>query len=281
MAEHITGRHHQEVERATSLAIGGALTTKGCKFAYSGQLGEDPYLSAGDRFFPNPGENVRHHEETFKRLEEFTERVFSKAEERRLVVVGHSFGGLLAVKLGLERPDLVAAVKSEAGLQEGYNETIGVKAVKLLVGHADGEEDARDDSAHIREFHEEIAERWSSDVSLSLHSASFDICFPLPQGLRIELPEGQQPRRRIVAPALPFLMASLRHIPGMPPDTELLHSSTFTEHVFLPMNQAEIKDTQRLRIETAVAERARAAGTVALEASKESEAPEKPDLVAA
>ena len=257
MMDQLTGQSNPDIELATPIAVGGALTTSECRLAYAGQLGVDPFLPAEERFFPNPRDNVRHHTETFKRLESFAEGVYEKSNGR-LVVVGHSFGGLMAVKLGLKRPDIVAAVKSEAGLQDGYRGTIGVRAVKLLVGDAEDADDAKHDSAHINELHEEIASEWSPDVSLSLHSALFDVCFPLPQGLGIELPSGQRPSRKIVAPNLPFFMQTLRlMIPDIPSDTEILPSLYCTEHILLPAADAEVNHTLELRRSVAAAEPAK------------------------
>jgi hypothetical protein len=248
MSDKYPGRPHADIELATSIVAGGALTTEAFLPAYSAHLGNDPFVSQEERFFPNPRSNVRDHEEAYKRFEERAENVFDKNGGQRLVVIGHSFGGLFAVKLGLRRPDLVAAAKSEAGLQEGYNakaKTVSIQALSWVVGKT--AEDGRHDSPHIREFHEELESDWSPDVSLDLHSALFDDCFPLPQGLNLRLPPGQRVGRRVVAPNLPGMMAYIRSKRGMPADVEILPTHFATEHLLLPRASGEIKHTLGLR----------------------------------
>lgn len=244
---------------ATTFVVGGALSSGLSKEIYKGQLGSDEFVSDDERYWENPAKNVRNHADTYLRMEEQAEKVFDMNERRRLVVIGHSFGALLATKLGLNRPDIVAEVKDLAGLQGGYRNTIGVKAVKMMVGTNKGMEDGKSDSKHMEAFHEEIASEWSPDVGLTIDSALLDICFPLPQGLNIELPEGQQATRRVVGPMVPFLLERLKLIGGMPQDVELLTSwdTPVTEHIFLPAWRVEVADTWQMRANVAAAEAAK------------------------
>jgi hypothetical protein len=234
-------------EMAPVIAIGGLLTIKRHLPLYrpllSGQTASE--LPASERFFPIPDRGLGHHEEMFDQLASQVIGAYERLEEPP-VLVGHSLGGLMATKFGLEHPDKVSAVVCLAGVQEGIkHETPSSFLLNRFLGSPPGRQLIQHDSDHMTAHKQKIAEDWSADVPLHLISPTFDDLLLLPQGLGLELPEGQEPQRRVVGlPGTGFL---LRFIPGMPKNTQILSSPALASHVDIPANIGVIRYTRAIR----------------------------------
>ena len=202
-------------------------------------------LSASDRFFPVPDKGLGDHEEMF---EELSSQLINASErlEEPPVVVGHSLGGLMATKFAVEHPDKVSAVVCLAGLQEGIkHETPSSFGLNLLLGRPPGRQLIQHDSDHMTAHKQKIANDWSADVPLHLVASPIDDLLLFPQGLGLELPEGQEPERRVVGlPGSGFL---LRFVPGMPKNTQILGSPVIANHYDIPANISVNRYTRAVR----------------------------------
>lgn len=234
-------------EMAPVIAIGGLLVVKRHLPLYrpllSGKANSE--LSASDRFFAVPDKGLGQHEEMFEELSSQIIKVYERLEEPP-VVVGHSLGGLMATKFAVEHPDKVSAVVCLAGLQEGIkDETPSSFLLNLALGKPAGRQLIQHDSDHMTAHKQKVAEDWPADVPLHLISTPIDDLLLFPQGLGLELPEGQEPQRRVVGlPGTGFL---LRLIPGMPKNTRILRSPVLANHYDIPVNIGVLRYTRAIR----------------------------------
>lgn len=241
--------HENLSEMSHVITYGGVLTIKQLLPLYKGILksGEDS-LPDHERFFPIPKKHLDEPSEMYKRFEDRFLSAHDKINER-VVVAGHSLGGLAAAMVGLEHPDKVAAVVCIAGAQSGIKqETAGTLALRRWINMPHVDKHISHDSGFMNEFKERIASEWSPDVSLHLISTPFDDLIVAPQGLGIELPEGQEPSRLLAAPNLPFVHRALRNLPGLPKGTRILNSRP-TTHYDIPRASAVINYTRNVRLE--------------------------------
>lgn len=234
-----------ETQMAPVLGIGGLLSVK-TQWHYYRPLLSDPNSPLGpkERFLPIPDRGLSSFPEMYGQLEEDFVATQEKLEEK-VVLVGHSLGGLMAIKLGLEHPDKTASVVSLAGIQEGIRSlTPTGKLLKWMLKNPPEAENLHPDSDLMQEHKKKIAAEWSPDTSLHLRSPTFDHLIPLPQGLCLELPDGQQPSRKVVGP--PGMGFLLRRISDMPRDVDILPSLP-TGHEDMAISLAVIRETRRIR----------------------------------
>jgi len=239
MVEYRPGLIPPEAERAEVVVLGGSGTTEAFRWLYDPILGDDSSLSPSERFIPNPSEEIGDIQEMRKRREGAVENIVSRLGQR-VVVFGHSIGGLQGTDLGRRRPDIVAAVANAGGLQDGMEkETLSTWLTKMAVGNPPDAVHMRHDSPFMKEHRERIATEWSPDVLLASMAATIDTFFPRLRGLGLELPDGQEHQRLIVAPKyIPsVLLRRFTGVPdgGMPENVQRLPSRFMTEHLFLPM----------------------------------------------
>lgn len=67
-------------------------------------------------------------------------QLVTSAGARRVVVVGHSFGGAVAVRVGVALPDVVAGVVTLATQSAGCEVAPGLRGRPVLVAHGDADE---------------------------------------------------------------------------------------------------------------------------------------------
>jgi pimeloyl-ACP methyl ester carboxylesterase len=242
----------QEVERAEVAVLGGALTVDACAdLIYPGLLGDDSSLSRHDRFVANPSGQINDLDEIRLRVEDRVEKIAS-ALDQRIVLVGHSLGGLEATDLGHRRPDIVAGVLNIAGLQDGMEEETWMTAlIKIAAGNPGDADLLKPDSPFIEEHRTGIREAWSDNVSLTSVTATYDACFPRFRGLGLELPEGQEHDRFIAAPSwlpdamvLKFAQAKGEHLPD---NVTRLPTRHITEHGLIVKSGAVIRLAKEFR----------------------------------
>jgi pimeloyl-ACP methyl ester carboxylesterase len=253
MIEQAPDNTKRVTELAPILAIGGLLSVKQ-QWPFYRPLLKDPVceLPVSQRFFAVPDGGRGTIEETFEQLEERLLETHERLEGQRAVLGGHSLGGLLATMLALEHPDKVSDVVCMAGLQEGLRyDTLSTLALRKILRHPPGEEHIQHDSDFMIRHKERIATEWSQNTSLHLVSPTYDDLLLHPQGLRVELPEGQKSQKRVIGLPIPGAEFLLRRIPGIPKDVKLIPSIYPVGHIDLAVAPALLAYTRRVRRETA------------------------------
>lgn len=237
----------------SAVAIGGLLTIDRALPFYtpllSGPSTSD--LPVRDRFVPIPGGGLSTLPECYGHLEAKVLKAQERLQER-IVLIGHSMGGLIATMIGLEHPDKVSGVICLAGLQEGIrHETLSSLILRTALRNPPGGEDIKHDSDFMKKHKQRIATDWSPDTSLHLVSPTIDDVLLLPQGLGLEMPAGQTADRRYAGLPLPGVEFLLRRVPGMPKDIKLL-ASIPTSHADIAISPNVVGYTRRLRVPPAV-----------------------------
>lgn len=235
-----------QYDMAPVVVIGGLLVPKCLQPLYDPLLRGASELPASERFLPVPDLGLGHHQGMYDRLEQQIASLHEKLQ-RPIVLAGHSLGALMATKFGADHPEMVSDVACLAGVQNGIKqETPSTRALAYALGHPPGKKLLRHDSDHMTAHRETIAKKWSPDVTLHLLGSLIDDLVVTPQGLNLELPEGQKPERRVVW--LPFTSPAIRRIPGMPKDVEVLRSPLLcVDHYFFPLNPAVIRYVRQVR----------------------------------
>lgn len=233
---------------APVVGIGGLLSVKTQWFYYTPLLASPgSALSAKERFLPIPDRGLSPFDEMYGQLKEQLHTLHERLEER-VVLFGHSLGALMAIRLGLENPDMVSDVECLAGIQDGVDEfTFSGKALKKLLGSPDHAENLLRGSDFMTEHRREIATEWPAQVPLHLISPTHDVLIPAPQGLEVELPAKQQPNRLIVVPRVPGLHSGIRKKTEHLPNVKELRPLLPAEHVDLPICPAVILHTRQIR----------------------------------
>ncbi|HET7060000.1 MAG TPA: alpha/beta hydrolase [Candidatus Saccharimonadales bacterium] len=249
MSERAPSITQGSTELTPIVAIGGLLSVKQ-QWPFYAPLLKDSSCELGirNRFFAIPDRGLGTIEETYGKLEEKLIETHERLDGQRAVLAGHSLGGLMTTMLALEHPDKVSDAVCMAGLQEGIKyDTLTTHALRLLLRHPPGEEDIGYDSDFMTRHKERIAKEWSPDTSLHLVSPSYDDLLLHPQGLRVELPDGQKSQKRVVGPPLPGAEFVLRRIPGMPKDVKLLGSPILVGHIDLVISWSMLRYARGVR----------------------------------
>ena len=178
-------------------------------------------LSIEERFFPLYKGGLASFEDTYRYLEEGVEEVYEQ-EGQRVVVASQSLGGVFSTELGARRPDMTEAVICLAGAQAGVEgEKLAAKVLRYSLGNPVTAANLQVGSGFMTEHTERVASEWSPDVPVHLVSSTMDILIPIQQGLKLKLPEGQQPEKRVVVPR--FMPESwARRAFGVPDEAELI-----------------------------------------------------------
>jgi pimeloyl-ACP methyl ester carboxylesterase len=188
------------------LGIGGLLTGQECAGFYKPLLDdglEDWNLPPAQRFIPIPDRGIGKFDETLKRLEE---QILIKRQElgRAVVLVGHSLGAYYAEEAELNHPEIASDVVLAAGVQEGQkyetSETLFIRYALRNPPHAGY---LRHDSEEMKAHVERVATEWPAGVGLHAISTASDTLLPFTHGLQLNLPEGQQAERHVIALPLP------------------------------------------------------------------------------
>ncbi len=221
-------------DMAPIIAIGGLKSDITPWHVYSPLLagGGDSPLATSERFKPILKGGLAGVDEMYKHLEEGLEEAYDQFGQP-MVVAGQSLGGLFATKLGVNHPEKISAVVCLAGVQAGLRDwKPAARVLKRALGNPVTAEDLLEDSAHITEHKEQVASEWSPGTTLHLVSPTTDILVHTQQGLKLELPEGQEPEKRVVVPRIavaPFVPRRMgeygvRKALDIPDDAELIQN---------------------------------------------------------
>lgn len=224
-------------EMAPIVAIGGLLTVKRLAFWYKPLLDIDSStdIPANERFVAPPNRGIGEPDELQKRITESLENIHEQLDRRRMLIVGHSLGGLIATRAAVERPDLVQSVISLGGAHSGYSrETPATLALRHCLGNPKEAKHLRHDSSFMQEHQEKMASEWPSDVPLHIISSPVDVLVVPPQGYDVNLPNGRQPEKRLLVPPVHAAEWVLRRHLGVQNDVKALRTWHPTEHLNLP-----------------------------------------------
>lgn len=232
-----------EEQMAPIVAIGGLLTIKRLAFWYKPLLDVDDStdIPTSERFIAPPNRGIGEPEELQKRTTEDLENIYDRLDGRRLLLVGHSLGGLLATKAAVERPDLIKGVVSLGGAHSGYSkETPATLALRHSLGNPKEARHLRHDSPFMQEHKEQMANEWPDDVPLHIVSSPVDVLVVPPQGYDVELPTGSQLEKRLLVPPVGATEWIIRKSLGVSSDVKALKTWHPTEHINLPRVPAVI-----------------------------------------
>jgi pimeloyl-ACP methyl ester carboxylesterase len=237
-------------ELAPMVAIGGLLTIKQVDWWYSKLLSQDTSskVPAKERFIAPPYRGIAHPDKIRAKLTDHLERLQERLDGKRMYIVGHSLGGLLATETALERPDLVAGVSSLGGAHAGIRRhTIASRALQYGLGNPKEAQLLKHDSGFMQEHMARMATEWPKDTPLHIASTALDVIIPPPQGFDVQLPDGQEPSKSLIMPDDPFTAHLLRLMMRVPDDVQTIESSYLTEHVNLPRSPVVIADVEAHR----------------------------------
>ncbi len=227
---------NSNTQMAPLVAIGGLLTVKRLAFWYAPLLNDKTTdLPPAKRFIAPPDRGIAEPGEIQKRTTELLECIYERLDRRRMFLIGHSLGGLIATSIALDRPDLVDEVASLGGAQSGYkHETPATLALRHGLGNPKEAEHLRHDSPFMQEHQEKMANEWPAGVPLHLIASPSDALIIPPHGLEVNLPEGRRLDKRLVVPPIPGAEWAIRRSFGISDDVKTLKTWHPTEHVNLP-----------------------------------------------
>lgn len=238
----INGHHSPEMGPGTELApivaIGGLGTIKQAAGWYEPILEKDTdsLLPTSKRFLAPPKQGLGRIEDMHEEINERLTTMHERLDDRKMWLVGHSLGGLIATKAAVERPDLVAGVVSLGGVHEGYRrDTLGTHALKMFLGRHPQAGHLRDDSDYMLEHKEDMATKWPEGVPLLIVSTPFDQLIVPPQGFGVKAGESEV-HKQLVIPRIPGFETAVRKVMKIDDDVEMLRSHYPTEHLNLPRN---------------------------------------------
>jgi pimeloyl-ACP methyl ester carboxylesterase len=235
--------------------LGGVLTTDAMYPLYRPLLSGNDLHSLGEHshYLPHPKSVLSNAEELYKRAEDKIMPLVLEQPERS-TLVGWSLGGAVAVKLALEHPDSFSDVITIAGAEAGipdptsHEASLSLRGLFKLVGNISGKDGILSTSANMREQRERIQAEWSKDIKLHMIKPTFDDLLRFPHGLDLQLPEGQSPRRMIVAPtiSMPGFINRKRNTSGMY-DLKAIKSALPASHYDIPLNPSVISYIRKIR----------------------------------
>jgi len=238
---------------APIIAIGGLKSDITPWVVYSPMLSGDTVspMTARERFKPILKGGMASIDEMYKHMEEGFEEAHDELGEP-IVVASQSLGGFFATKLAVEHPEKIAAVVCLAGVQAGLPRwKPAARILKQALGNPETAKDLLEDSAHIAEHKEKVANEWSPNTALHLISPTTDMLVPIQQGLKLELPPGQEPEKRVVVPRF-VPDAVSRRVLGIPDDAELIQNSLWVaDHFNIAWTPAVISYIRKVRREAA------------------------------
>jgi pimeloyl-ACP methyl ester carboxylesterase len=178
---------------------------------------------------------------------------------RKAVAVGHSLGAIPATEIAMDHPEVFSDVVAAAGVHNGKRwATPSTFIVKHIFGNPPHAKLLNHNSGHTNDRRARIATEWSEEVGLHLVITPFDDLLPGTHGLRVDLPEGQEAERKVMALPLPGTNFMLRLLTGHN-NTEALESWRLASHYDIVRHPAFINYVRGLQMPSKVIELAKAA----------------------
>ena len=231
------------------VAVGGLLTVKRLAPWYKPLLATDTTseLEPEERFIAPPRRGIASPEDMRAEFTEDLEEVHDKLGGKKMFLVGHSLGGLLATSAAVERPDMVGGVASLGGVHLGIRGNIANYMLTQLLGNPAEAEHIQHDSTFMQEHKERMATEWPDGVPLHVISTPLDILVVPPQGYGVELPDNRQSDDRLIVAPIIGIETAIKRFMRMPESVKPLKSKAITEHLYIPRNLDVIRyiDTSR------------------------------------
>jgi pimeloyl-ACP methyl ester carboxylesterase len=179
-------------------------------------------------------------EQLYDRIDDIHARV---GIEKKLLLVGHSLGALLANLVALDKPEKVAGVVALTGVHDGIKkETPASLALRYALGNPPHGKVLKHDSEFMEELRERRTNEWPAGVPLDVISTALDYLIVPPQGYGIQLPNGERSNDKLIVPRGLGLEAAVRLSLGIKKEVQVVRSGYFepVEHVNAPRNRLVI-----------------------------------------
>jgi len=225
-----------EPESSALVVIGGLLTIKQLSPLYMPLLKLDKTSSgpAHKRFVPPPQRGLG----TVAGMTTELNTTLLRLHERhgkKLDLVGHSLGALMAMLATLENPDIVASATFIGGAHEGIKkETAATTALRRAVGNPPEAALLQHDSGFMDEQHARVASDWPADVPMYVYATVLDELIVPPQGFGLR-PLGHVPADMgLITPRAPGLrFLAHRMLRDAPEEVKVIPTLYPAEHINL------------------------------------------------
>jgi pimeloyl-ACP methyl ester carboxylesterase len=244
----------QREEAPMIVAVGGVLTFPTLMPYYRWLLGKDRLSGtpASRRFVAPHGFGIGTVEDTRKKTGEAILRVHDDGKERKMLLVGHSLGALIATDFACEYPETVAGVICLAGVQEGVkHQTLAMKKLVQFINNPAATDMVKHDSTFIQEHRERVENEWPESVPLHVVAPAIDVLLPPPHGFRLR-PNGLPTTNRLVVPTFAADWNQVRRRQARSPiNTETIETPFLAGHVNFPNIPEVIKYVRGVQAELA------------------------------
>lgn len=234
----INGHHSPatgpQTELAPTAVLGGLGTGPEVSWLYKNLFDEGCFL-------PPPGRGFRLLEDMQEELTEKVSRTKEQHDERKLLLVGHSLGALLATKIAVAEPDLVAGVVTLGGAHQGYDkDTLATHTLKLFAGRHPQAGHLRHNSDFMQEHAEDMATKWPDDTPLHVVATPLDILIVPPHGFDVRAGNNKV-SKRLVIPSFFGAGNIFRKLCKTEEDVEMLPTRAWVDHFNMPRSE-QIQD---------------------------------------
>ncbi len=220
------------------VTIGGVLTIKQLAPLYRRMLNLDisSGISAGVRFVPPHGRGTGEVEVTKNKTREHLLRVHEAVGERKMLLVGHSLGGLVATMYAYEHPETVAGVICIAGAQEGIkHNTLAMRALMRAINNPEATDMVRYDSGFMEEHRDRVENEWPSGVALHAVATAHDVLLPAPHGFGLR-PNGEPSTNHLfMSHGYGLTLPGRALLRRLPENTGITSTFYPTEHLAIPL----------------------------------------------
>lgn len=219
------------------IAIGGTGANEKVVEDYYSHLVEvsAPDVANSNKLFALENGGLQLLQDTYDELKDRVRRFRRQNVGRKVIVLGHSQGGVHAARLGVDRQaDAVVTLAApiRGGVTEGLPSLGDPEIARML------EEELSPESAFMMDLNERMEKRWPRGVPLHVISAGMgDIVVPQTSQYGVNLPGNQAPREFVVAPPFSDWLGgdiAARRLVGAQEHTEIIAHKHAVGHFMIP-----------------------------------------------
>lgn len=192
-------------------------------------------ISATDKLFPLENGGLQPLQETYDDLNERIYRFRLRHIGRKVIVLGHSQGGVHAAQLGVDSmADAVVTLAApiRGGVTEGLP-TMGDSDIARML-----EKELKPESVFMATLIRRIESEWPNNVPLHVISAGLgDVIVPQTSQYGLNLPGTHSPREFVVAQPVPLWFGgdvAARRLVGAPGHVEIIAHTHAVGHFMIP-----------------------------------------------